>query len=526
MPSLQCCGGLVPWLKAAQPTLILASGSAKSGGFLHGVDNGAVLTHSLCQVDPLGEEDGIVRVQRVQGSGIPPVGSGAGLAQALILHAHGATVRRVCDESSRFCWHRVELLHFVLASDGCVRVGSYGGTNARERNYYAHALTDPDGHLARWGCSIASANSTSFWHPAEPVKATVVSSFGYDSVLYCDVPVDNSISAVDGQAGELLLRLRDVGHHGARELSPIRLCPVLPLTPLPFRLAVCTQPLHGYEALNAAAPGVLAEFIEYHRLLGADHFTIFDADGSFEAPLRAYAAEGLVEYIGRWPERFAGPESDIARASNSRPIMLEAEAENACMWGYRGRAAWVALLHSPDEFLHVPLPTSGHDGAGARSEAAADGALLRFLDHLEPHRPRLSHVTVQQVLFGGQDGGAAIDGTLIGRYVHRASATETAAMVPHTFIANPLNVAQAGVHPARPRPLPEGEDPFLVVRADPFRDLRVNHYVDALAGRTRCGPSLCNVLDEEALGAAEELRRRLQLRRERLELAGVGDVTL
>merc|ERR1712107_167330 len=174
-------------------------------------------------------------------------------------------------------------------------------------------------------------------------------------------------------------------------------------------------------------------------------------------------------------------------SSHWRPIVLEVEAENFCLWRYRGRADWVVVLPSPDEFLHVP----------AFSEASSTRRLRDFLKPLDAHRSSISHIELRQVLYGGPEQPGE---SVLSRYVHREDGAATLSTVPHTFIANPLNMVQAGVHPARPRPVPLGHDSFLVVHADPFTDLRINHYINA-AGTKRCGDRLCNTYDNGAVWA-------------------------
>jgi len=128
-------------------------------------------------------------------------------------------------------------------------------------------------------------------------------------------------------------------------------------------------------------------------------------------------------------------------------------------------------------------------------------ALLRFLQPLEARRSSISHVEVRQMLFGGPEQPSS---SVLSRYVQREDGREMS-QLPHTFIANVLNVVQTGVHPARPRPNAAGSDPFVVVHADPFKDLRVNHYINAI-GNKRCGDRLCNTFDDEAVRAAEALK--------------------
>eukprot|EP00405_Crypthecodinium_cohnii_P065009 CAMPEP_0195033962 /NCGR_PEP_ID=MMETSP0326_2-20130528/66794_1 /TAXON_ID=2866 ORGANISM="Crypthecodinium cohnii, Strain Seligo" /NCGR_SAMPLE_ID=MMETSP0326_2 /ASSEMBLY_ACC=CAM_ASM_000348 /LENGTH=105 /DNA_ID=CAMNT_0040058615 /DNA_START=26 /DNA_END=340 /DNA_ORIENTATION=+ len=105
-------------------------------------------------------------------------------------------------------------------------------------------------------------------------------------------------------------------------------------------------------------------------------------------------------------------------------------------------------------------------------------------------------------MFGGPPKKDAV--SMPGRFTHYEDGPQDPAeAVGHTFIANVDNLAQGAVHVARPRPKdqrPKGQPPLLVVHADPRKDLRINHYVNAL-GRKRCGDRLCTFADDTAAWA-------------------------
>jgi len=258
-----------------------------------------------------------------------------------------------------------------------------------------------------------------------------------------------------------------------------------------WRLAACTQPLHSFAKMEQLAPTLLKDFLDYHQLLGIEHFTIFDADGSLSGPLERYRAgdekKVEIEYVDHWPKRLGA--AHATGGSDWRPLLFEVEAENYCLWRYRGQADWAVVLHSPDEFLHV---------VGMERPRA----LHRFLDPLEAQRPSISHVELRQILFGGEVEDAT---SLPGRFRYREEGSEAIMAVAHTAIVNVENVAQAGVHPARPRPSLPSEPALRIIHADPMKDIRINHYVNAL-GQQRCGAKLCKVLDESALWAEEMLK--------------------
>ena len=113
----------------------------------------------------------------------------------------------------------------------------------------------------------------------------------------------------------------------------------------------------------------LREWIEFHRLVGVDHFYLFDnnppgADDGSAAVLAPYVHAGLAT-VEAWPEPFS--DASACRAFG-RAVHLA-----------RGRSTWLALLDS-DEFL---VPVDADDLAEA----------------LRPHEER-GGVTVQWRMFG------------------------------------------------------------------------------------------------------------------------------
>eukprot|EP00913_Durusdinium_trenchii_P014220 g13346.t1 len=368
----------------------------------------------------------------------------------------------LCVDSLGRRWLRLELLHFVSSTDGAVRLTVYGHLQ-RDRKYYAQALTLPLALQQKWHCALESLES-------DPLQARVASFFGYDAIAYCDFPVEGTFQELVTKDLRPWLLMGQVKEPAP---SALRLCPAPQHLPRRYRLAACTQPLHSFAKLEKLAPSLLRDFLDYHSLLGIEHFTIFDADGTLAGPLERYKETAAVEfdYLDHWPKRFGAAHAE--EGEQWRPLLFEVEAENHCLWRYRGQADWAVVLHSPDEFLHVP-------------KSPGPNSLRHFLDALEP-RSSIAHVELRQILFGGDVQPAT---TLPGRFRYREEGTEATAAVAHTVIVNVDNVAQAGVHPARPRPSLPSETPLRIVQADPMTDVRVNHYVNAL-GQERCGRKLC-----------------------------------
>eukprot|EP00439_Symbiodinium_sp_Y106_P013641 s252_g1.t4 len=413
------------------------------------------------------------------------------LDSQVMMHIHGAA-GFLQEDSAGQTWLRLEVLHFMSSLDGAVRLTVYGHLK-KDRGYYAQALTLPIGLLLRWRCRLSDDDTAE--------DARLISFFGYDAIIYCDIPIKKE------QVDLLEIRPELLATPGAWTPPPLRLCSAMRPK---WRLTACTQPLHTFEKMEALAPNLLAEFLDYHFLLGIEHITVFDADGSVEESLRRYEAKnpgrGQIDYVSHWPLRFGAAHAPRG-SENWRPLLFEVEAENHCLWRYRGRADWAVVLHSPDEFLHVV-----HD--------PGEGSLSRFLTRLEEHRSALSHVEVRQVLFGGAPQDAI---SMPGRFLYREEGSGAAETASHTIIANVDNFAQAGVHTARQSH--NSQAPLRIVAADPqkvwastprlskpsdhnifrLQELRVNHYVNAL-DRERCGAKYCASFDDSALWAEAALR--------------------
>ncbi|OLQ07148.1 hypothetical protein AK812_SmicGene9471 [Symbiodinium microadriaticum] len=441
------------------------------------------------------------------------------LDSQVMMHIHGAA-GFLQEDSSGQTWLRLEVLHFMSSLDGAVRLTVYGHLK-KDRGYYAQALTLPIGLLLRWRCRLSDDDGVE--------DARLVSFFGYDAIIYCDIPIKKE------QVDLLEIRPELLATPGAWTPPPLRLCSAMRPK---WRLTACTQPLHTFEKMEVLAPNLLTEFLDYHFLLGIEHITVFDADGSVEESLRRYEANnpgrGQIDYVSHWPLRFGAAHAPRG-SENWRPLLFEVEAENHCLWRYRGRADWAVVLHSPDEFLHVV-------------QDPGEGSLSRFLARLEEHRSTLSHVEVrQEFLHVVQDPGEGSLSRFLarleehrstlshvevrqdaismpGRFLYREEGSGAAETASHTIIANVDNFAQAGVHTARPRPPLPGEAPLRILAADPLQELRVNHYVNAL-DRERCGAKYCASFDDSALWAEEALQESLELWRSGAELRGISDLS-
>ena len=78
----------------------------------------------------------------------------------------------------------------------------------------------------------------------------------------------------------------------------------------------------------------LREWIEYHRMIGVDHFYLYDNNSSdgYEAVIRPYTEEGAVTLI-RWPQEHA-----------------QAAGYEDCIRKYQSESDWIGFIDA-DEFL-------------------------------------------------------------------------------------------------------------------------------------------------------------------------------
>jgi len=147
----------------------------------------------------------------------------------------------------------------------------------------------------------------------------------------------------------------------------------------------------------------ILEWIEYHRLIGVDHFLIFDngsSDGLAEL-LSWYCAQGIVTLIG-WPNLTSLSEGDLQRGWF--------EQDFACQYAIRlltGHSRWVGIL-DVDEFVALEAPFRRD--------------LPGFLD-----RTGLPTVSLFWRMFGTSGHSVEPAGLITENYVRRSQDVESAA---------------------------------------------------------------------------------------------------
>lgn len=193
---------------------------------------------------------------------------------------------------------------------------------------------------------------------------------------------------LDGCMAQLVLAGDDgvplAGTPATVQLPCFQFRPVPPLPgPLPLTLSICA-------IVKNEAPYLL-EWIAHHRLVGVQHFVLFDngsSDGTTQV-LSALARAGIVDHVP-WP--------DIPHVAAQRPAYIAGLARLA------GRCQWVAFIDA-DEFLN-PL----------QGEAVPD--ILRDFD-------TAAGLMVPWRLYGSNGQTTQEDDLVIRRFTRRAVAAST-----------------------------------------------------------------------------------------------------
>jgi hypothetical protein len=195
----------------------------------------------------------------------------------------------------------------------------------------------------------------------------------------------------------------------------------------------------------------LAEWLEYHRLVGVDHFYLYDQDGGDETRslLRPYQESGLVTREP-WTHldgtRHDGPTRFYQRNKNHLAFAH-------CVQRYRDRFDW-AMKIDVDEFL-VPL-----DGT-----LSVRGYLATF------DRARVKGLRVPRINFGDNGHRVRPEGLVIESYTRReAAASDSKDLGNSAFLTE--NRFCGSAHRWDYRRLTRAR----LVRPASVTGLRVNHY--------------------------------------------------
>ncbi|HSX10111.1 MAG TPA: glycosyltransferase family 92 protein [Chlamydiales bacterium] len=119
-----------------------------------------------------------------------------------------------------------------------------------------------------------------------------------------------------------------------------------PSPPKKYNLSVC--------ALFKNEAPYLREWVEYHRLIGIDHFYLYNSESldPFRRVLGPYIRSGIVTLI-HWPD-WAPADSENEDRSFIWPLLIQTTAyENAIKWEALEETKWLVILDI-DEFLVLP----------------------------------------------------------------------------------------------------------------------------------------------------------------------------
>ncbi|MFV3074455.1 glycosyltransferase family 2 protein [Niveispirillum fermenti] len=219
------------------------------------------------------------------------------------------------------------------------------------------------------------------------------------------------MALLDGRRVRLVLTGEDglplTGTPVDMDLPSLAFRPVAPpANPTPLTLSVCA-------IVRNEAPYLL-EWIAHHRLVGVEHFVLFDngSDDGTTALLAGLARAGIVDHVP-WP--------DIPHVAVQCPAYIAGLAR------LDGRSRWVAFIDA-DEFLN-PL----------RGETVPD--ILRDVD-------KAAGLLVPWRLFGSNGHETATDDLVVRRFTRRAPAAHPLNSQVKTIVQARL-VARPDIHTPR-----------------------------------------------------------------------------
>eukprot|EP00928_Gymnodinium_smaydae_P019636 TRINITY_DN17542_c0_g1_i1.p1 TRINITY_DN17542_c0_g1~~TRINITY_DN17542_c0_g1_i1.p1 ORF type:complete len:769 (-),score=100.16 TRINITY_DN17542_c0_g1_i1:109-2145(-) len=408
---------------------------------------------------------------------------------------------------------QVELMWFASSSDQCVMVATPGGDD-HAGGYYSFALTLPSAHLVHFDCEVCAVGGQ-----CANTGGSATNSFtGFTSVTACRIPASFVSRFGDTEfLPPLSLRLTQHVRDGWNP-DPFYFCPV-PVVSRRY-ISACSTTLHSAQRVHEKTPHALEDWINYHLLLGIEHFTIFDNDGSFEPYVQDFVERGIVSYKPFWPwsmSRKLGVLASNVTSGDLRPMIAEPHALDSCVWANRHVSDWVVVVHSFEEYLHSPsfseiADKSWHDDRHFN----ADGPLRRLVQKWTSAQHDVAAFQLFQQPMGGPRvlGARSVLSTWLranggshgDRDQDRRADESHRWENPFAWLVDPLNVLQTAVHYAQPR-----ADGQAIVTV-PSNVLRVHHYVDLGSGRNRCEELRggCDVFDDGLLWAEDAV---LQLRR-------------
>ena len=158
---------------------------------------------------------------------------------------------------------------------------------------------------------------------------------------------------------------------------PLQMCPYPRPEPGARNIALCLRPTIDAGKIKQ----LTADWLAYHRMMGADHVFIPDMDGSVESllmedmPAGGLLRQGRLTYVKdvhkKFGRRVAGL-NGVIWSSFSAPVCVESLAANHCLALARSAGfEWFVFLRGLDKFLHSDLDMQ-------------PGMLRRFLNRAPP----------------------------------------------------------------------------------------------------------------------------------------------
>lgn len=395
----------------------------------------------------------------------------------------------------------LELSIFVGSTEGCVFIDG-------QRLFQ----TLPQSYLIQWRCRTGKGVLSS--------SASAISYSGNVALISCNF--EDRAEPSHMHAASIFVEAEREGlRNDGWIFGPLQLCPwnTIPAaarhpfspavtggassssgTSMPRSLTVCSEVL--YKLAGPYAEALVAQWLEYHRMIGVDHFVLYDRDGSLNAGglLDAYILSGFVTYFPRFPRVLSRDHQAVHGAaglpSHAAP---DAQAASHCIFLSRGVSDWVAFLHAPDEYL------SSTRGMRHIREIILPLQRLRDLG--------LAVVDVSQIYFlrGPHEKAHRPSPLLLGRYVHRPrrpiELPKWGSLQASTFlnrfaspIVDPLRVSDiVSEH------YPRAKVDSLYLDNVPQSFARVNHYGEAFGPRDVLPEEKEFLVDESALWAVEPL---------------------
>lgn len=429
------------------------------------------------------------------------------------LHFLAADVSRVAGELS------LELLWFASSDDRCIMAGTTDQGPHGGKVYYSFLHTLPAAHLVHWKCGVSVPGES----PETPMAHAVTLSFsGFVSVTTCRIPKGVAASLANALGNDpvrtgttaIELTLSPPKSAGGWEPEALRIC----VQPRPRRLLIsaCSAPLHNAKRMHSLAPFLIEDWLNYHLLIGVQHFTLYDSDGSYAPYLQPYVDKGLVSYYGSWPSVLlpkVGLLAEGVAPAERRPMLTEPQALDTCVWANRHVSDWVLVLHSFEEYLHSPKFAASWDARDAAAASPLAALLEQWAGEVPGGRSRVAVFELFQEPMGGPKVRRAKSvlstwtrkrgDLLLGKTGQNLKIAAETHSRPFAWIVDPLNVMHTAVHLAQPRA--HGQ----AILALPPESLRVNHYIDLGSNKSRCLHELggCEELDEGMLWAEAALLR-------------------